>query len=149
MENPFLLKEYIALALIKAKSEIYGESFTTTAELSQFTIFMQQVFNERELGIVIVHELGMKDFNVNGGIVTVTDRCCYDLMQLSDVPDDVLDILTDESLILEFFMRLENGRLKILKKLQANTAPKPSTDDKMLSLVSSKTYGKRISNLQN
>ncbi len=119
METPFLSKAYVALALIEAKDKIFDESFATTSELSQFTIFMQQKFNERELGIIIVHELSIKDFNVNGGIVTVTDRCCYDLYQL---PNGIFDILTDESLILEFFMRLENERLEILKNLQSKTA---------------------------
>jgi len=81
---------------------------------------MQQEFNKRELGI--------EDFNVKNGIVTVTDRCCYDLDRLSD---ETLGILTDKSLVLKFFMEVEKRRLEILEKLQLQTS-KSCTNDKVL-----------------
>ncbi len=34
MQYPFLAQEYVALALIKAKSEIFHENFITTSELN-------------------------------------------------------------------------------------------------------------------
>ena len=143
MSSPFLSKEYIALALIKAKFQIFDESFATTSELNQFILFMQQEFNERELGVVITHELGIEDFNVKDGVVTVTDRCCFDLDRL---PDEILNILTDESLILNFFTKIETRRLEILKSFQPSAAQ--SSTNKMLSLVLPKSDGKGISNIK-
>ncbi len=138
MTSPFLSQEYVALALIKAKFEIFDESFATTSELNQFTTFMQREFNERELGIVIVNKLGIEDFNVKGGIITVTDRCCYDLRRISD---EILDILTDKSLTLKFFMRAEKRKLEILEELQQKNT-ESCTKDKMMSLVLPKEFGK-------
>lgn len=143
MVSSFLSQEYVALALIKAKFQIFDESFASTSELNRFTTFMQQEFNKRKLDIVIVHKLGIEDFSVKNGIVTVTDRCCYDLDRLSD---EILGILTDKSLVLKFFMEVEKGRVEILEKLQLQTS-KSCTNDKMLSLVLPKKSGKGISNL--
>lgn len=69
---------------------------------------------QREL-VVIVCKLGREDFNGNDGIVTITNRYCYDLNRVSD---EILNVLTDKSLILDFFMRVEIVKLKILKDLQ-------------------------------
>ena len=115
MQYPFLAQEYVALALIKAKSEIFHENFITTSELNQFTMLMQSKFNERQLETAIVHNLNPEDFNVKNGIITTTDRCCYDLVMLSC---DMLNIMTDESLILNFFMSVEERRMAILENLQ-------------------------------
>lgn len=141
MSSTFLSKEYVALALIKAKFQIFDESFATTSELSQFILFMQHEFNERELGIVITHELGIEDFNIKGGVITITDRCCFDLDRL---PDEILNILTDESLILKFFVKIETRRLEILKSFQLSSAQ--SGKNKNLTYVLSKSDSKRISN---
>lgn len=143
MMSSFLSQEYVALALIKAKFEIFDESFVTTSELNQFTIFIQREFNERELGIAIVNKLSIEDFNVECGIVTVSDKCCYDLNRISD---EILDVLTDKSLILKFFMIVENKKLEILKDLQQKNI-ESSTRDKIMSLVLPKEPSKEISNL--
>lgn len=131
MTSPFLSQEYVALALIKAKFEIFGENFATTSELNQFNTFMQREFNERELGIAIVNRLDIEDFNIKCGIVTITDRCCYDLSRLSD---EIEDILTDKSLIIKFFMRIEMKKLEILEDLQQKNT-ESCTNDKMITLV--------------
>lgn len=136
MSNPFLSKEYVALALIKAKSQIFNEDFATTSELNQFTSFMQKEFNERELGVAITYELDRIDFNVTNGIVTITDKCCLNLDWL---PNEILDILTDESLISKFFVKIETRRLELLKSFSKVTPP---STNKQLSYVKSK--GKRI-----
>lgn len=142
MSSPILSKEYVALALIKAKFQIFGESFATTSELNQFRLFMQQEFNERQLGVVITHELGIA-IQVKGGVVTVTDRCGLDLDRL---PDKILNILTDESLILNFFAKIETRRLEILKSFQPSATQ--SSTNKMLSLVLPKSDGKGMSNIK-
>ncbi len=117
MKNSFLSQSYVALALIKAKSQIFNEGFVTTSELNQFIIYMQREFNKRDLNIVIVNELNPEDFSIKDGIVTITDNCCYDLNSLSY---KVLNVLTDVSLILDFFMKLEKEKIKTLEKLQTN-----------------------------
>ena len=56
MPSFFLSKKEVALVLITAKYRIFNESFATTSELHQFTSFMQQEFNKRELGVIILYE---------------------------------------------------------------------------------------------
>lgn len=139
MFSPFLSKGYVALALIKAKDQIFNETFATKSELNQFTSFMQQKFNEQKLGIVIDYELDREELNIKDGIIHVTDRCRLDLKSL---PDEIQDILTDESLILEFFVKIETRRLEILKSIQPSTTQ--SNLNKTLSFVLSKSDGKEI-----
>lgn len=145
MTNPFLSQEYVALALIKRKDKIFGESFATMSELNQFTNFMQRKFNEQELGIAIVHKLDRDYFNVRNGIITVTDNCRDDLDML---PSKISNILTDGSLFLEFFMRLEKRRIEILERFQVENF-KSCAKDKTLSLVLPKASNRGIPNLKN
>lgn len=127
MASLFLSNDYVALALIKAKYQIFRENFVTTTELNQFTVFMQQEFNAREFGMVIISELSRDNFNVKNDIITVTDECCIDLDLL---PYKLLDVLTNESLILEFFVKIETRRLEILsnhlKTAEVSTSKKLS-----------------------
>lgn len=115
------------------------------SELNQFTNFIQRKFNEQELGVAIVNELDRDYFNVRNRIITVTDKCRDDLDML---PSKISNILTDESLFFEFFMRLEKRRIEILESFQVETS-KPCTKDKTLSLVLPKASNKGISNLKN
>lgn len=140
MTDPFLSQGYVALALIKRKSQIFGENFATMSELNQFTNFIQKKFNEQELGIAIVHKLDRNYYNVRDGIITVTDICRDDLDFLSS---KISDILTNESLFLEFYMKLEKRRIKILEKFQMETS-KTCTKDKTLSLSLLKKSSKGI-----
>ena len=130
MSSPFLAKDYVAFALIKEKSEIFDESFTTVSELNQFTLFMQQKFNERELGVVIVYELDRENFNVKNGVITINERSWINLDRL---PNEILNILTDTSLILEFFLKIETRRLEILQSLPEYVMDTPAS--KQLSRV--------------
>ncbi len=127
MASLFLSNDYVVLALIKAKYQIFYENFVTTTELNQFTVFMQQEFNAREFGVVIISELSRENFNVKNDIITVTDECCIDLDIL---PDKLMDVLTNESLILEFFIKIETRRLEILnnhlKTAEVSTSKKLS-----------------------
>lgn len=131
MKNSFLSIGYVAMVLIKEKTQIFGESFITMSELNQFRYFMQKEFNNKNLGIAIVsNDLSIEDFNIFGGVVIPSERCCYNV---DYIRSDVLNILTDENLILQFFTELENRKLKILENIQANTY-NSSTKDKKLSL---------------
>ena len=131
MASSFLSIGYVAMVLIKEKSQIFGESFITMSELNQFRYFMQKEFNNKDLGIVITYnDLSREDFNIFGGVVIPSERCCYDV---DYIRYDILNILTDENLILQFFTELENRKLKNLENLQANTY-KSCAKDKRLSL---------------
>lgn len=119
MINSFLSQEFVALALIEAKIKFFAQSFITTSELNEFTIFMQQEFNKKETNIVIVHKLSREDFSINEGVITTTDGCCFNLNMLSD---EILNILTDESLTLNFFIQIERSKLETLEKIQSQNS---------------------------
>ena len=104
----------VVLFLIKAKSKIFNENFVTQSELNQFILFMQKEFNKRNLGVVITHTLYIGNFNVNS-VISITDKCYIDLNRL---PDEIYNILTDESLILQFFILYETKRLEFLNKFE-------------------------------
>ena len=132
MSSLFLSKDYIALALIKAKYQIFEERFATTSEINQFISFMQEKFNEHELGVEIVYELNKKNFNVKNDVVTVNDRFW---INLDILPTKILNILTDESLILEFFVKIETRRLEILKRFSKAPISAEVSANKMLTRV--------------
>lgn len=131
MSNSFLSIGYVAMVFIKEKSQIFGESFITMSELNQFCYFMQREFNNKDLGIAITSNgLSREDFNIFGGVVILSERCCYDV---NYIRNDILNILTDENLIFQFFTELESRKLKTLENLQINIS-KSCTKDKKLSL---------------
>lgn len=108
-------QEFVALELIIVKSEFFGENFATMSELNQFTEYMQQKFNEQELGVVIEYKLSMLNFNIRDEIITITDECCLSINML---PDDIINILTNKSLILSFLIDTEKNKIKMLEELQ-------------------------------
>lgn len=130
MESSFLSIGYLAMALVEKKSQIFGENFITISELNQFSYFMQKEFNNRDLGIAIVANNLNLDFNIFGGVVMPSERCCYNV---DYVRNDILNILTNDNLILQFFTEIENRKLKTLENLQSNVC-KPCEKEKKLSL---------------
>ena len=117
MTRPILSKEYVAFVLINEKTKIFKENFVTISELNQFTSFMQQEFDRRKLGIVIPHELFVKDFVVVDDVITISDNCSIDL---GKIPIEILNVLMDESLILAFLEKMAIKRLEILLNLPKN-----------------------------
>lgn len=145
MLSLMLSKEYLVMALIKAKYKIFSESFITVSELVQFIHFMQKELNNRELSVVITSSnLSREDFNIVGNVIIPSEKCCFDVDRLHD---DIKNILNDEKLILQFFIELESRKLKTLEILQTKTS-KPCTENKLLSLVLPKASGNGISNLK-
>ena len=130
MESSFLSIGYLAMVLVEKKSQIFGENFITISELNQFRYFMQKEFNNRDLGIAIVTNNLNLDFNIFGGVVMPSERCCYNV---DYVRNDILNILTDDNLIFQFFTEIENRKLKTLENLQSNFC-KPCEKEKKLSL---------------
>lgn len=114
MKTFFLGKEYVALALIEAKNKIFHESFITISELEQFSYFLQQEFNKRELDIVITSNTpNIEDFNIIGEVIMVSNNCGFNLGIL---PMNVLSILYDTNLIADFFIQVEKEKLEILER---------------------------------
>lgn len=138
MSSFFLSKEKVALVLIKAKYQIFNESFATASELQQFTSFMQQEFNKRELGVIILYELDRENFHVNNGVITINERSW---INLDIIPDKILNVLTDKSLILEFFSKIETRRLEILKSLSKSPIYAEVSTNKQLTCVKSNGKG--------
>lgn len=145
MLSPFLSKEYLAAALLKAKYEVFRDSFITVDELNQFNHFIQTEFNKQNLGIVITsNSLSRENFNIIDGVIIPTESCCFDVDRL---PSEILSILMDKNLILEFFIELENRKLETLENLQ-NETTKSEKRKKIMSLVLPKISGTGISNLK-
>ena len=112
----FLLQEYVALALIKGKESIFGESFVTTSELNQFSYYVQKEFDKRDLNVVIsTGNLNREDFDTINGIIVLKNKCSYNL---STIPVDIFKVLTDRNLIVNFFKQLEEEKISRLNKLQ-------------------------------
>lgn len=114
MSTIFLGKEYIALSLIKAKDQFFHEHFITISELNQFDHFLQQEFNNRDLNIVITsNTLSSEDFKIMGEIIMPSNTCCFNLDML---PINVLTVLYDSNLIVDFLTQLENKKLETLER---------------------------------
>lgn len=111
-----LLKDYLALTLIKAKYEFFKEDFITLEELDQFDNFMQQEFNKQNLNIVISSSsLSSEDFNIINGVIVTTDECYFDLKRL---PLSISTILNNKNLIAKFLINLYSEKIRTLENLQ-------------------------------
>lgn len=115
-----LSKEYVAMALIKVKYEFFRERFITMSELNQFDWFIQEEFNKQNLEVVITsNNLSRENFIVISDVVMPTEAC---YVFLEDVPIPARNILTDKSLIANFFIGLETERLKALENAQVEVS---------------------------
>lgn len=121
MKTFFLGKEYVALTLIEAKNQFLRERFITISELNQFDYFLQQEFNNRNLDIVITsNTLSSEDFNIMGEVIMTSNTCCFNLDLL---PINVLTVLYDSNLIVDFLTQLENEKLETLE-IKKEVVPK-------------------------
>lgn len=114
MKTTFMSREYIALALIKAKYQFLRENFITMSELNQFNHFLQMEFNDRELDVIINSDtLKKENFNIMGNVIMESNTCYLDLDFL---PETLLNILYDNDLISSFLLNLENEKINNLEK---------------------------------
>lgn len=124
MKTFFLSKEYVLLALIESKNQIFHENFATISELNQFEYFLQRKFNNQNLDVVITsNNLSSEDFNVTGDVIMKSNTCSFNLYFL---PIEILNILDDIDLITNFFINLENEKIEMLKR-NINNKPKSKT----------------------
>lgn len=122
--NIFLSKDYVVLALIEAKNQIFHENFVTISELNQFGYFLQKEFNSQNLDVVITFDnLSREDFDVTGDVIMKSNTCSLNLYLL---PIKILNILYDIELITNFFIDLKNEKIEMLKR-NINNKPKSKT----------------------
>lgn len=132
MRTLFLSNDDIALALIEAKSKILGESFITPTELSQFTTFVQHQFDENGLDVIIRTEgLSKGNFIIDNGVITKSRGCSNSLNYIPYY--QVLVILQDENLFLQFFTELETEKLKQLENMQLKKSQSVVKEKRLLS----------------
>ena len=107
--------DYVALALINYKKQTFDEEFISFAELNQFGQFMQNEFNNRNLDVAIksLSNFNLKSFNIIGMIIKNKDDSNLTLNSLSM---DILEVLTDNNLISNFFLKIEEDRINKIKK---------------------------------
>lgn len=116
MKMSFLSSEYVVLALIQAKEQIFHEDFITMSEFIRFSYFLQQEFNNRKLEITVTsNSLSKEDFHIINSIIVKSDSCCYNLNIL---PIEMLDVLCDTDLIVNFFTQSENEKIKTLETVK-------------------------------
>lgn len=116
MNITFLPQEYVALVLIKAKEEIFVESFATTSEINQFSYYIQKEFNKKGVNTIIsTGNFNKEDFDIVNDIVIIKNSCAYDL---DIIPVDILNILTDNKLIINFLKQLEKEKITKLNEIE-------------------------------
>lgn len=106
MRNTFLAREYVALALIKTAKKHFHKDFITRSELNQFEVFLQQEFNDRQLNVIIKSDpLSSDDFIMLNDVIMTSHNCSF---SLSLLPLDILTVLEDSNLIVNFLTQLES-----------------------------------------
>lgn len=118
MNITFLPQEYVALVLIEAKEKMFVESFVTTSELNQFSHYMQKEFNKNGVNTIISTGKFNKDnFDILNGIIIMKDKCDYNL---DIIPVNILEVLTDNKLIINFLKQLEEEKVTKLNEIELN-----------------------------
>lgn len=117
MSITFLPQEYVALVLIEAKEKMFVESFVTTSELNQFCYYMQKEFNKNGVNTIIsTGNFSKEDFDIVNGII-IKNTCAYDL---NIIPVDILNVLTDNKLIINFLKQFEEEKITKLNEIELN-----------------------------
>ena len=111
--------DYLAAALIKGKYEMLNENFITVFELSQFRRFMQKEFNNRNLNIVINNDLDRYNFNIINGVIMLANEDCFNINILSF---EILSVLTDSDLIMQFLIEIEKEKLNTLNNFKGDNS---------------------------
>ncbi len=115
----FLKEDFIALSLINSKDKLFHESSITTSELSEYTSYLQKEFNSRDSDVIITSNgLDKENFNIMGDAITISKNCG---INTNFIPLNVLSVLNDNDLIINFWMQLEKEKLKSLENIKNNS----------------------------
>ena len=72
----YISRDYVALALIIAKRQVLYENFITIEELNEFERYLQNIFNEKGLNILVLfNTLNKNDFIIYNDVILKSDDC--------------------------------------------------------------------------
>ncbi len=105
-------KDFILLALINYKSEIFNERYISSTEVNKYTECVQNEFNKRNLEVVIkLGNINKDCFFEFNNLITKKDEC---YININILPTDILNVLNDKELLSNFYLELENEKIKKL-----------------------------------
>ena len=112
----YISRDYVALALIMAKRQVLYENFITIEELNEFERYLQNIFNEKGLNILVLfNSLNKNDFIVCNDVILKSDDCS---INFSDAPIELISIFYDTNLFIDFYIRFEENILSNLHELK-------------------------------
>ena len=112
----YISRDYVALALIMAKRQVLYENFITIEELNEFERYLQNIFNEKGLNILVLfNSLNKNDFIVCNDVILKSDDCS---INFSDAPIELISIFYDTNLFIDFYIKFEENRLTNLNELK-------------------------------
>ena len=112
----YISRDYVALALIMAKRQVLYENFITIEELNEFERYLQNIFNEKGLNILVLfNSLNKNDFIVCNDVILKSDDCS---INFSDAPIELISIFYDTNLFIDFYIRYEENKLANLNELK-------------------------------
>lgn len=112
----YISRDYVALALIIAKRQVLYENFITIEELNEFERYLQNIFNEKGLNILVLfNTLNKNDFIIYNDVILKSDDCS---INFSDAPIELISIFYDTNLFIDFYIRFEENKLANLNELK-------------------------------
>ena len=112
----YISRDYVALALIMAKRQVLYENYITIEELNEFERYLQNIFNEKGLNILVLfNSLNKNDFIVCNDVILKSDDCS---INFSDAPIELIYIFYDTNLFIDFYIRFEENKLANLHELK-------------------------------
>lgn len=112
----YISRDYVALALIMAKRQVLYENYITIEELNEFERYLQNIFNEKGLNILVLfNSLNKNDFIIYNDVILKSDDCS---INFSDAPIELIYIFYDTNLFIDFYIRFEENKLANLHELK-------------------------------
>ena len=112
----YISRDYVALALIIAKRQVLYENYITIEELNEFERYLQNIFNEKGLNIIVLfNSLNKNDFIIYNDVILKSDDCS---INFSDVPIELISIFYDTDIFIDFYIRYEENKLANLHELK-------------------------------
>lgn len=112
----YISRDYVALALIMAKRQVLYENYITIEELNEFERYLQNIFNEKGLNILVLfNSLNKNDFIIYNDVILKSEDCS---INFSDAPIELIYIFYDTNLFIDFYIRFEENKLANLHELK-------------------------------
>ena len=112
----YISRDYVALALIMAKRQVLYENFITFDELNEFERYLQNIFNQKGLNILVLfNTLNKNDFIVCNDVILKSNYCS---INFSDAPIELISIFCDTDIFIDFYIRYEEIKLANLNELK-------------------------------